>query len=103
MSAILLCGCGSGDDDDSAQSNIPEGLIGLWGGSKTISRTGNERSLMVQLMRDLTYELSSYYRYTALNSTVNNFLLFGAAIVSLIESDLRLKDALGNIHRYTNN
>ena len=75
LSAILVFGCGSGGDDGNSQGYVPEGLIGVWGGSKTISTTGSERSLMVQfypdLTGDLTYESSSYYRYAAFNYTVN--------------------------------
>lgn len=75
LSAILVFGCGSGGDDGNSQGYVPEGLIGVWGGSKTISTTGSERSLMVQfypdLTGDLTYESSSYYRYAAFNYTVS--------------------------------
>ena len=73
LSAILFFGCSS-DDDDKGQS-APQGLIGTWGGSKTIGTTGSERSLMVSfypnMTGDLTYESSSYYRYASFNYTVS--------------------------------
>lgn len=75
LSATLLCGCNSDDDNNNSVQNVPQGLIGTWGGSKTISSTGSERSLIVtfktDMTGDLTYESSSYYRYAAFNYTVS--------------------------------
>ena len=75
LSALLVISCGSDDDDNNRGQSVPQGLLGTWGGSKTISTTGSERSLMVtfnsNMTGDLTYESSSYYRYAAFNYTVN--------------------------------
>ena len=75
LSAILVIGCGSDDDDNNRGQSVPQGLLGTWGGSKTISTTGSERSLMVtfksDMTGDLTYESNSYYRYATFFYTVN--------------------------------
>ena len=71
---MLICACGS-DSDGEHTPNILQGLIGTWGGSKTISATGNDRTLIVTFnpdyTGDLTYESNSYYRYAAFRYTLD--------------------------------
>ena len=75
LSAIIFIGCGSDDDDINRWQSVPQGLLGTWGGSKTISTTGSERSLMVtfksDMTGDLTYESNSYYRHATFIYTMN--------------------------------
>ena len=68
---ILVCGLISatlsscGGDDDNGSDEIPSGVIGTWGGSKTL-KTGSERSLTVTFRSDRTgsfqFISNAYYR-----------------------------------------
>lgn len=48
LAAVLLIG---GCKSDKDNQDIPQELFGTWGGNKTISQTGNDRTLLVTFIQ----------------------------------------------------